>query len=238
MTGYLPDNDYSQDSLRWGQLLRDKQLKTNPSHEDLDKLQDDIIKEADSALAYFFAERFLYKSFRMQKVILDKKVAKYAFMFAQHIPNADIKALQNIVVESKKIKYITHFACFVKSADHELLKDLIIDSGKVKYAHMYLKHVKGANVNDFKEVIINSGKPRYLFELAKHFDNPEDITRIEGCIIASGSFTYMRLFAEKIKLANVEKIEQVVLDSNNSEEMQRFARYVRRSRMKRFLLVV
>lgn len=246
MSSYLPDGDYSQDSLRWIRKLEEKQLKPNPyskdqsgyNPEELEKFQNEIIKDGDSALAYFFASEFHYKAFRMQKVILDKKDAKYAFMFAQHIKNADIKALQNLVIDSKKIKYITRFACFVKTAEIKPLEALILRSRNVKWAHMYLKHVKAADVNKFKETIIESGKPRYLFELAKHLRVPKDINQIEDLIIASGSFLYMRLFAEKIKLANVEKIEQAVLDSENNVEIKKFAKYVRRSRMKKFLLVM
>ena len=48
----------------------------------------------------------------------------------------------------------------------------------------------------------------------------------------------MRMFAEKIKRANVEKIEQVVLDSDNVNEIKKFAKYVKRSKMKRFFLVL
>src|SRR5579864_616872 len=177
MSKYLVENDYSQDSLRWIKKLNDKQLKHNPfskdktgyNPEELERFQNKIIKDNDSALAYFFATEFDYKVFRMQKVILDKKDPKYAFMFARYIDNADIKALQNLVVKSKKIKYITHFACFVRDADYKTLEALILQANKVKWAHMYLKHVKTADVNKFKEVILNSGKPRYLFELAKHF---------------------------------------------------------------------
>ena len=47
----------------------------------------------------------------------------------------------------------------------------------------------------------------------------------------------MRLFAEKIKHANIEKIEQVVLDSDNLIEIKKFAKYVRRSKMKKFLVL-
>jgi hypothetical protein len=246
MSKYFIESDYSQDSLRWIKKLDDKQLKPNPyskdesgyNPEDLEKLQNEIIKTGYSALAYFFATEFAYKSYRMQRVILDKKDPKYAFMFAQHVAGCDLKALQNLVIESKKIKYITRFACFVKAADHKSLEALILRSRNVKYAHMYLKHVKTADVNKFREVIIDSGKPRYLFELAKHLKNPQDIQQIEDLIIASGSFTYMRLFAEKIKLANVEKIEQAVLDSENNIEIQKFAKYVRKSKMKQFLLVM
>ena len=246
MSKYFVESDYSQDYLRWMKKLDEKRLEPDPyskdesgyNPEDLEKFQNEIIKESDSALAYFFATEFPYKTFRMQKLILDKKDAKYAFMFAQHIKHADIKALQNLVIDSQKIKFITKFACFVKNAEHKPLEVLILKSKNVKYAHMYLKHVKTANINKFRQIIIESNKPRYLFELAKHYQTYKELEIIEDLIIASGSFTYMRLFAEKIKLANVEKIEQAVLDTDNNEEIKKFAKYVRGSRMKQFLLVV
>jgi geranylgeranyl pyrophosphate synthase len=246
MSRYLVENDYSTDSLRWIRKLEDKKIKPNPlskdktgyNPEELEQLQNEIIKAGDSALAYFFATEFMYKQYRMQKLILDKRDAKYAFMFAQHVRNCDVKALQKLVMDSNKIKYITRFACHVKNADKSPLEDLVIKSKKVKYAHEYLKHVKTADVNKFKEVILSSGKPRYLFELAKHLKNQEDINQVQDLIIASGSFTYMRLFAEKVKTADVDKIEQAVLDRDNSDEIKKFAKYVRRSRMKRFLLVM
>lgn len=246
MSKYFVESDYSQDYLRWIKKLDDKKLKHNPyskdksgyNPEDLEKFQNEIIKAGDAALAYFFAFEFTFKPSRMQKVITDKKDAKYAFMFAQHIKTADIKTLQTLVIGSKKIKYITHFACFVKTAELELLEELILKANQAKYAHMYLKHIKTANVNKFKDTILMSGKPRYLFELAKHFKDPKEVGQVENLIIASGSFTYMRLFAEKIKLADVDKIEQAVLATENNVEIKKFAKYVRRSRMKPFLLVM
>lgn len=244
MSKYLFESDYSTDSLRWIKKIGEKKLNSfNKSKdvyniEELEKFQNEIVADNDSALAYFFAHDFLYKQHRMQKIILDNKDPKYAFLFAQNINNCDVRALQQIVIDSKKIKYICKFACFVKKADYKLLENLIIKSKKVKYAHMYLKHVKSANVVKFKNIILTSKKPRYLFELAKHLNNPKDIAEIEEQIIQSGSFTYMRLFAEKIKLANIEKIEQVLLDSDNVNEIKKFAKYVKKSKMKRFFLVL
>ena len=97
--------------------------------------------------------------------------------------------------------------------------------------------MKGANINKYKEKIIQSEKPKYLFELAKHLNNQSEINKIEDLIIKSGSFTYMRLFAENIKKSNVDKIEQAVLARDDSEEIRKFATYVRKSKMKKFLLV-
>lgn len=246
MNKYLFESDYSADSLRWINKRQEIKLRTNifngdkSSHniEDLDKLQDEIVKDNDSALSYFFAMEFPYKTYRMQKVILDNKDAKYAFLFAQNIKNCDIKALRKLVVDSRKTKYICKFGCFVKGADRKPLENVVLKSKNVKYAHMWLKHVRGADVNKFKAIILSSKKPRYLFELAKHLNNKTDIAQIEDLIIQTKSFTYMRLFAEKIKLANVEKIEQAVLDSDDVNEIKKFAKYVKKSKMKKFFLVM
>jgi len=243
MNKYLFESDYSADSLRWIRKLEEKNIRfpyrggATYSHEELESLQSEIINSNDSALAYFFAVDFPYKTYRMQKVILDNKDAKYAFLFAQNIKGCDIKALQQLVVESKKVKYICKFACFVKQADRKPLENIILKSKNVKYAHMWLKHVKNTDVNKFKKIILDSGKPRYLFELAKHLDDPKEIAKIEDLIIECKSFTYIKLFAEKIKLADVDKLEQAVLDLDNAEEIKKFAKYVKRSKMRRFLLV-
>jgi len=123
----MGESDYNSDCFRWV----NKSIGISKSSS-VEKLQNEIIQAKDSALAYFFATDFGYQNHLMQKVILDNKDAKYAFIFAQNIPNSDIKALQSIVIESKKIKYITQFACFIKQADLKLLESLILKSKNVK----------------------------------------------------------------------------------------------------------
>jgi hypothetical protein len=244
MNKYLFETDFSEDSLRWIKIVDGKNLKIHKSKidktshiEELEKIQNEIIQSNDSALAYFCACDFPYKTYRMQKVVLDKKDPKYAFLFAQNIPGCDVKALQNVVVLSKKTKYISKFACFVKDADVAALEQLILKSKNVKYCHMYVKHVNGADINKFKKIILNSKKPRYLYALAKHTTSLTELSLIEDLLIEVKSFTYMRMMAEKIKNANVDKLEQAILDSENSKEIKKFAKYVKKSKMKRFLLV-
>jgi len=241
MNKYLFENDYSADSLRWIKKMEGLNPSSNMdrlNEDSLEALQNEIIKTHDSALAYFFACEYDYKPYRMQQVIVDNKDPKYSYLFAQDIRNADVRALQKIVVESNKTKYICKFACFVRGADVKPLESLIIKSKNVKYAHMYIKHIQSADVNKFKDIIIASKKPRYLFELAKHIRDIKDLALIEDLIIEAKSYTYIRLLADKIKKANVEKLEQALLETNNTEEIKRFAKCVKRSKMKRFFLVV
>ena len=116
MNKYLFESDYSADSLRWIRKREELKIINHPFSKknledvpELDALQEEIIKANDSALSYFFAMEYPYKTYKMQKVILDNKDAKYAFLFAQNIRNCDIKALQRLVIDSKKTKYICKF---------------------------------------------------------------------------------------------------------------------------------
>jgi len=84
MNKYLFENDYSTDSLRWMRFIEEKRFKENAltkkeidyNLEDFDSIQDEITQNKDSAFAYFFAAQFAYKSYKMQKIILEQKDAK------------------------------------------------------------------------------------------------------------------------------------------------------------------
>lgn len=233
MNKHLFDTDYGADFMRWLLIYKSVQKhKINYENDkNLNKIQEDIINNKDAALAFFFSFDFNYQLHKMQDVILKTKEPKYALLFAQCIVGADIQALQNIVISSNNIKYICKFACDVEGADFKKIENIIIRSGIPKYAHAFLKHIPSANVNKLKEIIFNSKKPKYLFELAKHVKTAEELAQIEDLIIKIGSFRYMRLLAQKNKLANVAKLEQAILDSGNAEEIKKFAKAVKKSKL-------
>jgi len=66
MSGYILENDYSDASLQWDKILSEKKLKTDPyskekssyNIEEVEKLQNEIVKTGNSALAYFCAAEF------------------------------------------------------------------------------------------------------------------------------------------------------------------------------------
>lgn len=222
---------YWKDSFRWMEIQREiAYIPHNSSI--LDEIQSQIITNKDSGLAYFFAYHFDYKRHKMQDVVLQAKNPKYAFIFAQNIPNADIQALQDVIIKSKNMTYITKFACFVPDADKKKIECLILKEGTARCAHMFIKHIDDIDFPKFKQIIFKSQKPRYLFELAKHLTSRRDIARIEDIIIKLRSFTYIRLLAQKVRLANVFKLEQAVIETANVKEIKKFARVVKKSKMR------
>lgn len=231
---FIFKRDYSHDYFAWLQAYEHINLDKK---QDLEKLQSRIIQEKDAAFACFFAMSVNHRNYLMQKIVVESKIPKYALLFAEKVDNADIKSLQDIVLASKNLKYISRFGCFVDKADKKRIEKIIIRSKNPRFAHMCLKHMKGADLNKLKPIILSSKKPRYLYELARHSNSKSEIKKIENAIIASKCFTYIRLFADKIKLANVERLEQFVIDNGSPEQIKKFAKYVRRSKMKKFLLI-
>lgn len=233
MSRNLSQAPFNRDYRRWINQLGDFTGKWT-THQ-LNALQDIIISAKDAPLAYFFALEFGHHTYRMQQLILRQTNPQYVFLFARHIPNADIKACRAKVMEVGKVSHITKFACFVPTADQKALEPLIIKANDPKYACLYLRQVKTANLSRLKKIIMQSGKPSHLLELAKHC--PKDLNKIEDLIIASGSCLHIRLFAEKIKGANIDKLERAILDTHNEQEIRKFAQCVKGSKMRQFLLV-
>lgn len=236
MERYFFDADFAEDALKWAKILDDKKISRS-NIDKLESLHNKLMLENDPALAYFFAQEFAYKLHDMQKIIINNNNVKYSYLFAQNIINSDIQALQKIVLNSKNAKYICKFACFVKGADILPLEEFLIKKKNAKYAHMYIKFVDSNSIDKFKDIILQSKKPRYLFELAKHTKNLEDLSKIEDIIIELKSFTYMRLLASRIKLCNISKIEQALLNIGNMVELKKFAKVVKKSKMRNFLLI-
>ena len=207
MRKYILDNNYSIDYLNWINFL---ELKNNS---DLESISNDILDRQDPGLACFFAIEKKFNLHLMQKIILNSKIPKYAFLFAKHISHSDIYSLQQLVLNSKNTEYICKFACFIPQANFSLLEDYLLKSKKPKYIFMLLKHKKNINYTKYKKYILEAKKPRYLFSLAKQINDIEELKIIEDLIIDSKSATYIRMFASKIKTANIEKLEQAILNT-------------------------
>ena len=104
---YIYDPDIGDDFLRWARICERVNLNSSNSEEE-------IIKNKDAGLAYFFSSDFNYKLYKMQNIILEIKNPKYCFLFAKNIINADVKALQNIILNSKNLKnsfFPGHIGC-------------------------------------------------------------------------------------------------------------------------------
>jgi hypothetical protein len=236
---HIFENDFSNDFFRWLKFCESKKIshliQVSPSQ--LEYIQNEILQSKDYQLAYFFALEFSFQNHKMQKLILDCNDPKYAFIFALNIKNADIKSLQKIVLDSKNIKYICKFACFIPSSYLPSLEKFILSAKNPRYAYLLIKNNKRVSFNKYKQLILNSDNPLYLFELAKNLNNIKDITFIEDKLISLKAYRYIRLMAAKFKNCNIEKLEKAILESNNVEEIKKFAKSVKKSSIKQFLLI-
>lgn len=240
MSDYFFQSDYASDLWRWSKIYETVKNQKNigKSNFQLDQIQKEIIKSRDAALAFFFALFIGYKTDIMQELIIETKNSKYAYAFASSILGSDVDRLQEIVIASKNIKYICQFGCNVNGADLKRIERLIIKSANQKYANMWIKNVKGCDIGKLKRIILNAKdiKPKYIYELAVNLTSKRDINRAEDLIIKSGIPRYIRLFAKNIKLANIRRLEDAILKTNNSKEIREFAN-IKGTRLNNFSLL-
>lgn len=237
---YYFNSAYQADFWNWSKtydIIKDHKInsKNDPK---LDKIQAEIIRAKDPGQAFFCALFTNYKTHLMQQVIVDARSAKYAYAFASSIFDSDVALLQEVVIASKNIKYICQFGCFVEDSDVKKIESIIIKSKNPKYAHTWLNNVKPVNFSKLKSIIINAKtiKPQFLYSLAFHLTNSKDLKKVEDLIIKSGSCKYIRLLAENVEGANIRKLENAILATNNAKEIRKFAN-IKGSRLNSFSLL-
>lgn len=235
MERFIFDKEYWQDHLYYSQLYSQDLVCKR-----LNKIQEEIIQTRNFASAAFFAYEVNHNAYKMQTLIIESNNPQYIYFFARHVKNADIKALQKALINSthpKRLHYLCQFARFISQANIKKIERVIVKSNNARYAHFFLKHIKGTQPDKFKKTIIDSGKPRYLYWLAKHLKTRREIALIERLIISAHSFTYVRLMAQYIPKADLNKLEQFVLDSGNVKQIKKFAKSVKLSKSRHLTIL-
>jgi len=207
------DLDCGYDIVRWIQFIEKKEkLVKKPSKDHILQYQEEIIQLNDSALAYFFACEFPVNKYKMQQIVLNNNDYLYSYLFAKNVKDADIKALEKIVLKSKNIKLICKFICNIEKASKDL-EELILKSKNYKYIYYYLKNGKNQDLNKVLDILMASKKPRYLYEVSKYIDDLFDLEKIETSLLESKNYNYIRMFAANNKFANIERIEDFILEN-------------------------
>jgi len=174
----------------------------------------------------------------IENYIISANDPHYIYRFAREIKNVDIPKLQQAIINTQHFNYIAKFACFIGEADANLIEELIIEANNAKAAYIYLKFGKHPSVHKLKHIFIKSKKPRYLYILAQLLTNQEELEVIQNLIIASHSNMYVRLYAAHIPGANIKKLEDRILATNNFDEIKKFAKTVKSERLNKLIMLM
>jgi hypothetical protein len=154
------------------------------------------------------------------------------------INNADIPKLQSAIIARGNIMQIAEFGCFVKGADRILIEEIISRYDNAKAAYLFLRFVKTCDGSKFRHIILKSKRPRYLFALAKKTTDMNELSAIQELILNSSSLTYVRLYATYIDGADINRLEEKVIQSMNIPEMKRFFKSVQSPRLNKIMLLL
>lgn len=199
-----------------------------------------ILKQSNAFFAFRLAWELDSRGFstkRLENHIIALNDPRTLYKFAAIIKRARVSKLQEALIKANNAIWLAHFGCFVRGANRKHIERLIIESGNAKAAYLYLRFVRDCNVSKLKHIILQSKRPRYLFLLAQRTKNKQDLQHIQDLIIEANSPTYARLFACKIKGANIERLEDFVIRSMDVNEIKKFAMALNTERATRMALI-
>lgn len=202
-------------------------------------LESYVIAKNNKLLAYKLAieiDNRGLKTSRLENFIINGN-PKYILKFAKEIRKANIKKCQSMIIRHGSILQIAKFGCFVRGAQRSVIEKLVVAARHPKSAYYYIKYVRTCDVNKLKHIIFESKKPRYLFALARVLNNKNDLDKIQNLIINSPSHMYVRLYAIHIKNADIKRLEDRIIKSNNIDEMKKFSKAVKSPRLSKLALL-
>lgn len=217
--------------------------RTKDKRERLDKFQEleqYVIPKQNPFLAWRLAleARSYYNISELENIIIGSKSPEFIFRFARTIKKANINRLQQAMEETKNIVYISEFICFIPTSDPSNIENLLNIYKNPRAAYIYLRYFRGANLEAIKDILLKSKKPRYVYEVAKKTKKSEDIELIQDIIINSKSNAYVRLFAKHIPGADIKKLEDRIIKTQDIEEIKKFAKVIKTPRMEKILFLI
>jgi hypothetical protein len=178
-----------------------------------------------------------YKTSRLESFVIKSRDNNYILRFARFIKRANVVRLQEAIIKFGSTLHIAKFGCFVRGADKRLIEDIIVEHNHPKSAYLFIKYVKVADINRLKSIILGSKRPRYLYALARVLRSKKELDAIQEMIIAGKSDLYVRLFAANIQGADIERLEERIIQTRDINEMRRFARAVKSERIEKLCLL-
>jgi len=200
-----------------------KQIKTLSKSEIAEK----VLSQKNKYHAYFYCLKFKYKSKKVEKIILDSKDPKFAFLFYRDV-NCDKSLMRKILFESNSSKYLSKMA-ELNSSYFKKAKKVVLNNQDEQSAISLLRINKDSKLIN---MVIKSKKPKYVYNLYKIIGYSK---KIEDKLIELGNIKYLAYFA-KDKKSNLEKIENFVRMSNKQKDILFFAEKVERSKLHELLI--
>ena len=159
-----------------------------------------------------------------------KEIVEYAIRRAEKLSNR--MYIEKRLVELRKIFDICKYAenCQVNNID--AFVDVICEE-KISYAINRIAKVDGANLFKLKKAIFQIDNIYELIKFCSYCQNKadniiiqEDVQKVEQLVIDKGDAIDARVCAEDLKGVNIVKLQYIVENSGNAEQILYFARYV------------
>ena len=159
----------------------------------------------------------------LEDFIINKFDVKYRVRFAiKNFPGTNQQLLAQSIIDSNNAEANYTYALKVNGADTKKHGQVIVDSKDVLLNLMYATNVKGADVNAHAKVILESGETFAIYQVAQ-LPGIEDVRIYGDAILNSDAPKYNYYFARDVKGADIEKHQKVVENLGDIGTMCEFA---------------
>ena len=175
-----------------------------------------------------------YNMDKYGEAILKTKDLRYIFSFmykySKKIDSKLLKKQKQLILESGNSNYLFKVLDCMALTDEEFNKfqDSLIKTGDVEKCLNLSKDLR-SDTKKIEQIILSAKVPEYSYKfcVTVHHKVKIDIERHQDVILNSEynieNMNYAIMFAEEISGANVEKIEDYIINSNNANKMCEFA---------------
>jgi hypothetical protein len=161
---------------------------------------------------------------------------RYLVLFPLNIMGANVSNLEKAVMEINDAELLAEFSQ-VPYSNTSAIEELILNAENAKASYIFINFHKNSQIEKHKKILIRSKKSRYLYKCATLAKNKAEFEVIENLLLKNKSNYYIRLIAT-LPFANLEKIENRIIATENFEEIKKLYKITKSHRLAKYVIIM
>lgn len=185
-------------------------------------LEQEVIKENNPVLSYYFATRVIWLWPDNKKFVIDDKAIVQNKNYQTMVNMVDKKAHGKVIINSKDSELNYYFARDVIGADIEAHRDVVLKGSESRWIYYFLRDIEPKEIEKHRKAILNLKNAFWNYEFAKGYGDKD---HLHGRVVASYKDPKLNYhFANNVKDARVIDHAPVVIESEDVVYNYLFAR--------------
>ena len=164
-------------------------------------------------------------SITFQQKLIELNNAKYIYLYAKYVQNANIELLENALIALNNLEYIYLFAKDIKKSNIEKLTRAIAKSLDMAYIIKFAKDIENVDLDIFERTLIREGDVEKIIAFIKGVPSCNTLKMIKA-VIVFGTDDQISNFLNNNTLVNIEQIKNYLINEKDYMALCKLANYV------------